>query len=343
MPESSLPFVTLILPVRNESPFIGQTLLALLEQNYPHDRMEILVADGQSTDNTPENVRIFATSHPLPVIRLIDNPKISMPAGFNIAMRHASGDIVIMVGGHTRLANDYISRCVEALRQTGADCVGGIIDTTGKTGIAQAIALAQSSWFGVGGATFRMKHAKAGYVDTVAFGAYRRSVFERIGLLDEELVRNQDDEFNFRLTQSGGKIWLDPSIRSEYYSRSSLRRLWKQYFEYGMYKVRVIQKRRAVPAWRHLIPGLFVMSSISGMVAFLLSRRILWLAPTAVYFVANGAASIYTARHKRHLLPILPVVFATLHVAYGLGFLYGLWRWRASVFAATTVTTRTLL
>lgn len=331
----TLPFVSLILPVRNEGSYIAQTLQGLLEQNYPHDRIEIIVADGRSTDSTAEQIKQFAASHTAPVVRLIDNPKIAMPAGFNAAMQHASGEIIILVGGHTRLATDYVLRCVEVLEQTGADCVGGPIETIGETGIAQAIALAQSSWFGVGGATFRMKDAKAGYVDTVAFGAYRRSVFERIGLLDEELVRNQDDEFNFRLTQNGGKIWLDPRIRSEYRSRSSLSRLWKQYFDYGMYKVRVIQKRRAVPAWRHLVPGLFVISVMGGLVMFLVSRRKFWLLPTFGYVLANGGASIYTTRRERYLLPFMPAVFATLHFAYGLGFLYGLWRWRTSVLPST--------
>lgn len=342
MPKSTLPVVSLILPVRNEGSHIAQTLQGLLDQNYPYDRMEILVADGRSTDGTLEHIRQFAASHAAPVIRLIDNPKISMPAGFNTAMQHASGEIIILVGGHTRLATDYVSQCVEVLEQTGADCVGGPIETIGETGIAQAIALAQSSWFGVGGAAFRMKDAKAGFVDTVAFGAYRRSVFERIGLLDEELVRNQDDEFNFRLTQSGGKIWLDPRIRSEYHSRSSLSKLWKQYFDYGMYKVRVIQKRRAVPAWRHLVPGMFVISVISGLVMFLVSWRKFWLLPTFVYGIANGVVSIYTTRHERHLLPFVPAVFTTLHFAYGLGFLYGLWRWRTSILSTTSPKNQTM-
>lgn len=332
-----LPFVTLILPVRNEGRFIIQALQSLLEQTYPHDRMEILVADGRSTDGTPEHVRQFAASHDLPVIHVIDNPKISMPAGFNIAMQHAHGDVIILIGGHSRLAVDYVAQCVEALERTGADCVGGPIETIGETGISQAIALAQSSWFGVGGAAFRMKDARAGFVDTVAFGAYRRSVFERIGLLDEELVRNQDDEFNFRLTQSGGKIWLDPRIRSEYRSRSSLSRLWKQYFDYGMYKVRVIQKRRAVPAWRHLIPGLFVASLLSGLIIFMFSRRKVWLLPAFAYVGADAVASIHTARQARILFPLLPIVFATLHFSYGLGFLYGIWRWRASIFSILSI------
>ncbi|MCS7010541.1 MAG: glycosyltransferase family 2 protein [Anaerolineales bacterium] len=324
------PFVSIILPVRNEGPFIQEALHALIEQDYPHEWMEILVADGQSTDRTVERVAQIAASHPSPSIYLIENPKHSMPAGFNLALQRAKGDVIIVAGGHAKFAPNYVSRCVELLEQTKADCVGGPIETVGKTTVARAIALAQSSWFGVGGAAFRMKTVQPGFVDTVAFGAYRRSVFDKIGVLDEELVRNQDDEFNFRLVQSGGKIWLDPSIRAVYYSRSSVKSLWKQYFNYGMYKVRVIQKRGAIPARRHLAPGLFVVTFFGGLLMYGLFRRKIWLTPALTYMVANGLATFYVGRHEKRLMPYLPIVFATLHFAYGIGFLYGLWRWRSS-------------
>ncbi len=323
------PFVSVILPVRNEGPFIHEALCALLEQDYPHERMEILVADGQSTDNTAEQIARIAASQSSLCIHLIENPKRSMPAGFNLALQKAKGDVIIVAGGHAKFAPDYVSRCVELLEQTGADCVGGPIETIGKTTVAQAIALAQSSWFGVGGAAFRMKNVKPGFVDTVAFGAYRRSVFDKIGVLDEELIRNQDDEFNFRLVQNGGKIWLDPSVHSVYYSRSSVKSLWKQYFNYGMYKVRVIQKRNAIPAHRHLAPGIFVITCLGGIAMYLLSHRKIWLTPVAAYTMANSLAALYVGRNHKLLLPYLPIIFATLHFAYGLGFLYGLWKWRS--------------
>jgi GT2 family glycosyltransferase len=195
--------------------------------------------------------------------------------------------------------------------------------------MAKGIALAQSSRFGVGGVAFRTGSEDGRYVDTLAFGAYRREVFGRIGRFDEELIRNQDDEFNFRLTQAGGKIWLDPSIRSVYYSRASLSGLWKQYFQYGLYKVRVIQKRRAVPSWRHLIPGLFVLSLLFSFLLALITRKwTLVFSVTAPYAMANFSASVWASRHQPRLFPFLPLAFATLHMAYGFGFLAGLWRWR---------------
>jgi GT2 family glycosyltransferase len=194
--------------------------------------------------------------------------------------------------------------------------------TLGETWPAQTIALAQSSFFGVGGTAFRTEFQKAGYVDTVAFGAYRREVFEWIGSFDEELVRNQDDEFNFRLTQAGGKIWLDPSIRSVYYSRANLLRLWRQYFQYGFYKVRVIQKRQAIPSWRHLVPGIFVLGLMGSLLLALITRRRRWAVVVAgPYILANGLASLLTARRNWTALPGLPFAFLTLHLSYGLGFL----------------------
>jgi glycosyltransferase involved in cell wall biosynthesis len=330
--------VSIILPVRNEAGFIERNLAAIAAQSYPQARLEVLVADGQSTDGTPQRVTAFAEQHPALVVRLLDNLQRSMPAGFNLALAACRGEVVIVVGGHCTLAPDYVARCVETLAATGADCVGGLIQTVGETQEARAIAVAQSSPFGVGGATFRMADARAGYVDTVAFGAYRRSVFARIGNLDEELVRNQDDEFNFRLTQAGGKIWLDPTIRATYYSRASLRKLWTQYYDYGLYKVRVIQKRGAVPSWRHLAPASLVLGILLGLLLFVLTRRKLFLAPVVAYTAANLAFSLAaglgggarTGQPARPdgILRYLPFAFAALHFAYGLGFLAGIWHWR---------------
>jgi GT2 family glycosyltransferase len=219
-------------------------------------------------------------------------------------------------------------RCIEVLRETGADCVGGPMVAVGETRLARAIALAQSSSFGVGGVAFRTGREKAGHVDTVAFGAYRREVFDRIGDFDEELVRNQDDEFNFRLTQTRGKIWLDPSIHSIYHSRASLRDLWSQYFQYGFYKVRVIQKRGAVPSWRHLVPGLLVLGILGSLLLALVTRRPLWaLSVTGLYAAANMVASLGTARRAWQSLPVLPIAFAAIHFAYGTGFIWGLAHW----------------
>jgi glycosyltransferase involved in cell wall biosynthesis len=329
------PLVSVIMPIRNEARYIGWSLRAVLAQDYPAGRMEVLIIDGMSDDGTRAAIRQVVGSCEQQSggrrVALYDNPARAVPAALNIGLRNARGQVIIRVDGHCEIAPDYVRRCVEALYLAGADCAGGPIATVGETLVARGIALAQSSAFGVGGAVFRTGCRQAGYVDTLAFGAYRRDVFERIGGFDEELVRNQDDELNFRLIQSGGTIWLDPSIQSIYYSRASLRGLWRQYYQYGLYKVRVIQKRGGVAAWRHLVPVTFVMCLLASLLLALVSRRRRWaLAVAGPYVLANGLASAWAARRGWLALPLLPLAFFTMHLAYGCGFLAGLWRWRTA-------------
>lgn len=322
------PFVTIIMPVRNEADFIARSLGAALRQTYPADCYEIIVVDGMSDDATRQVVAELAAATAV-AVRLLENPARTTPQALNLGVEAARGAVVVLVGGHCEIAPDYIAACVAALERSGAACVGGAMTTIGQTQRAEQIAMAQSSPFGVGGVAFRTGRETAGYVDTVAFGAYRREVFAQIGGFDEELVRNQDDELNFRLTQAGGKIWLDPAIRVDYFSRASVGRLWRQYYEYGLYKVRVIQKRGAVPSWRHLVPAGFVLAlALSLLAAIGLRRPKLALAVAGPYALASAAASLHTARRDPAAIASLPPIFATLHLAYGLGFLAGLWRWR---------------
>ncbi len=325
----ALPYVSVIMPVRNEAAYIERSLQAVLDQDYPSDRVEVLVVDGSSSDPTAEIVRRMALSAQGRCIRLLHNPGRIVPMGFNKALSQSTGDIILRIDGHCTPEPDYIRRCVDTLHRTRAACVGGPMKTEGSSPIARAIALAQSSSFGVGSALFRTGCSAGAYVDTLAFGAYRREVFEQIGGLDEELVRNQDDEFNFRLVQDGGKIWLDPSIRSMYFSRSDFGRLWRQYYQYGLYKVRVIQKRRGVASWRQAVPILFVLTLAAGLLLGFLSG---WWAGAAVvvilYLTACLAAGLWTTRHELPLLKFVIPAYVVLHLAYGTGSLYGLWVWR---------------
>lgn len=324
---SDVPYVTVIMPIRNEAHYIERSLGAVVSQDYPPDRMEVLVVDGMSDDGTRDIVRQMKDDGSS--IVLLDNPRRIVPTALNIGLRRAQGDVIVRVDGHCEIAPDYLRRCICHLERTGAACVGGPIKTVGETFVARAIALAMSSTFGVGNSAFRTLKNQARYVDTVAFGAYRREIFDRIGTFDEELVRNQDDEFNFRLTQVGGKIWLDPSLQSVYYSRANLRGLFRQYFQYGVYKIRVIQKRNGVPSWRHLVPGAFVLGVLGSFLLAIFARRPLCaLGVTGPYALANGVASLWMARKDWRTLPLLPLAFLTLHLAYGIGFLWGLWRWR---------------
>jgi succinoglycan biosynthesis protein ExoA len=322
-----LPLVSVIMPVRNEMAYIERSLGAVLRQDYPADKLEILVVDALSDDGTREYIRSMQPAYPS--LRLLDNPDRIVAPGLNIGILQAQGDIVVRVDGHCEIAPDYVRQCVRHLLDDGVDAIGGPIETIGETEEAQAIALAMSSWFGVGGSAFRTVKDRSLLVETVAFPAYARQTLERLGPFNEELVRNQDDEYNYRLLAQGGKILLSPDITSRYYSRSSLRSLWRQYYQYGYWKVRVMQKHPRQMRWRQFVPptyvGALLMSSLIGVIF----RPLWWLLSVIVllYLLANLAASLSLGRsHGRRLVPRLLVIHPILHLSYGLGFLAGMMR-----------------
>ncbi len=326
-----LPFVSVIMPIRNEAAFIGRSLGAVLAQDYPHDHMEVLVADGMSTDDTRAIVQQLAARHADIQVRLVDNPGKIVPTGFNAALAQARGDVIVRVDGHCEIAPDYVSRCVAHLLEDRVDGVGGPIRTVGTTPPSETIALAMSSSFGVGGSAFRTVKDKAMLVDTIAFPAYTRAAVEMAGPLDEELVRNQDDEYNYRLRKLGAKLLLAPDVRSKYYNRGSLRSLWRQYYQYGFYKVRVLQKHPRQMRLRQFVPPAFVASILGGALLSPLNKRLraLWALVITAYAVANLMASWRIARKAgRAHLRRLPLVFSILHFSYGLGFLHGLIHFR---------------
>lgn len=338
MNNSTLPFVSVVMPVRNEAGFIARSVGCVLDQEYPDERLEVIVADGCSTDDTTKIVRSLQTNHPN--LKLIANPGKIAPTGLNAAIKEARGEIIVRVDGHCEIAPDYIQRCVEHLTNGEADGVGGPIETIGETAMAKAIAAAMSSPFGVGGSAFRTVKDKTMLADTVAFPAYKRSVIESAGLYDEELVRNQDDEYNYRLRKLGAKILLAADVRSKYYSRGTLKKLFRQYFQYGYWKVRVLQKHPRQMSARQFIPPLFVASLLFSLLLSLWTRLGLWLLGGIIccYLAANLLASLMTARKSQnqifaHLL-LLPTIFSSLHLSYGLGFLIGLIkfanRWRSA-------------
>jgi len=328
--------VTVIMPIRNEAGFIRESLSAVLHQDYPAQLVEVVVVDGMSTDETCSVVRGIQTQHPN--VRLIENPGRIVPIGLNLAISQAKGEIFVRVDGHCIIQPDYIRRCVEYLERENVDGVGGPMETIGETPVSQAIALAMSSPFGVGGSAFRTIRDRRMYVDTVAFPAYKRETIRKVGLFDEELVRNQDDEYNFRVREMGGKILMAPDIRSRYYSRGSFSALWRQYFQYGYWKVRVMQKHPRQMSLRQFIPPIFVTSliifALLGVV--LPAARLLLAVIVGAYITANLSAALVTASRKGwQNFRYLPLAFAALHLSYGAGFLYGLakfaGRWRTEV------------
>lgn len=324
------PLVSILLPVRNEAQFIERCLAALDAQTYPRPRIEIIVADGQSGDQTAAIVRARAQADRR--IRLINNPQRIVSTGLNAALRAAGGEILIRVDGHCEIEPDYVANCVRHLLSGRADCVGGPIITLGSSPVARAIALAMSSWFGVGGSAFRVLRNQQRYVDTVAFSAYRREVVGRIGLIDEELVRNQDDEYNFRLRAHGGRVLLTPDLVTTYHSRSSYRSLGRQYFQYGFWKVRVMQKHPRQMSWRHFVPpafvlGLLALALLGGVNPF--ARGLLIGVLCSYVLACLGATWRAAPPRSRNLWLQLPLAFAVMHFSYGSGFLTGLlhfWR-----------------
>jgi succinoglycan biosynthesis protein ExoA len=330
----TLPFVTIIMPIRNEAGFIRRSLGAVLAQDYPAGRLEIIIADGMSDDDTRSIITQLAAQQPTTPIRLLDNPAQIVPTGLNAALQLAQGEIIVRVDGHCEIAPDYVRRSVTHLQQQPVAGVGGPLETIGETPLAQTIALAMSSPFGVGNSAFRTVRDKTMLVDTVAFPAYRREVLQQAGPFDDELVRNQDDEYNYRLRKQGLKILLAADVKAKYYSRSGWRSLWRQYFQYGFWKVRVLQKHPAQMRPRQFVPPLFVAGLLgsAGLGLFSRAGRQLLAVVTTLYGVANLGASLWTAgrssdRHRH--LHRLPLVYAILHLSYGLGFLAGLVRfWR---------------
>jgi succinoglycan biosynthesis protein ExoA len=318
------PFVSVIIAIRNEERLIAQCLQSVVDQDYLQDNMEVLVVDGRSEDRTREIVAEFSARYPL--VKLLDNSKISAPAGLNLGIREARGEIIVRVDGHCLLAPDYVSQCVRCLCETGADNVGGLMRTVGQGYIGEVIARAVNSFLGSGGSKFHYA-SKEQYVDTVYLGAFRRSMFDRVGFFNERLVRNQDYELNYRIRAAGGKIFLAPAIKSYYYGRSTLEDLWHQYFNYGFWKLEMLQMHPRSVQPRHLVAPLFILSLFATGLLGIVHHGFLNLFLLAVssYLLASLVASLLIAYRKGwRYFPLLPVAFAVIHFGWGLGFLWRL-------------------
>lgn len=276
--EKLAPTVTAVLLCRNEVGGIENCVRSILNQLPPPGGFEILVVDGMSDDGTKPILGTLAKQNP--ALRILENPQKITPCGMNIGIRAASGKWIAIMGSHNRYAPDYLLRSHEVAMETGSDNVGGAMFCEGLAWVQRAIAASHHSPFSCGGASWH-NPAFEGPVDTVFGGFYKREVFEQIGFYDEELVRNQDDELNLRLARAGGKIWHSPKIRSWYQPRSSLGTLFKQYLQYGYWKVRVIQKHKTTASWRHLVPGSFVFTLA---LLLLLSAFCFLLSPSAFSF-----------------------------------------------------------
>lgn len=321
--------VSIIVPCYNEQATIALLLQAIFDQTYPREAMEVVIADGMSSDRTREIVAQFQQDHPGLTVHLVSNPKRIIPAGLNVALAAAAGQIVVRLDAHSVPGRDYVQRCVTGLEEKFGDNVGGVweIQPGGATFIARSIAAAAAHPLGVGDALYRYT-SQAGLVDTVPFGAFYRDYLKETGGYDESLLTNEDYELNTRIRLRGGRVYLDPAIRSTYFARSTLGGLAKQYFRYGYWKLRMLKRYPTTIRWRQALPPLFSASLLILILAslFLPLARWLLLAELGLYFLALMAASIPVSRKKRDPRYIIgiPLAIAVMHFCWGTGFLWSL-------------------
>jgi len=304
--------------------------------------MEVIVADGLSDDGTRAILEALAREYP--ELRVVDNPRRVTPCAMNAGIREARGRYIAILGAHCDYAADYLKTCVELLDEhPEVACAGGPIISAGRSLFGQAVAVAMSHPVGIGNARHRHPNFE-GYAEGACYPVFRREVFEKIGLYDEMLVRNQDDELNYRLTKQGGKVFLSPRARSTYFVRETISSLFRQYFEYGYWRVAVIRKHRMPATFRHLVPLIFLIGLIAScMLALIVPaewRLLMLLGPGVYVLILSGVGLHLSRRAGWKVGALFPVAAAVMHVAYAIGFLWGIVKGaRASTVASTHDTT----
>jgi glycosyltransferase involved in cell wall biosynthesis len=326
-----MPKVSVIVPCYNEQATIRFLLEALRDQTFPRAEMEVIISDGLSTDRTRDEIAAFQKDFPNLVVRVVDNTLRSIPSAVNRAIGSAHGLILVRLDAHSKPYPDYVENCVKALEAGHGDNVGGVweIQPGANTWIAKSIAVAAAHPLGVGDAMYR--HAKqAAAVDTVPFGSFKRELIDKVGFFDETLLTNEDYEFNTRVRKAGGRIWLDPSIRSIYFARSTLWELARQYWRYGFWKWRMLRNYPDTLRWRQALPPLFVLSLIGLILlsAFLPVARLVFALELSLYLSIMILAGLYSALRQRkpYLVLGLPLAILVMHVSWGSGFLWSILR-----------------
>jgi len=328
-PSEKLPQVSIVIPCRNEAATIRSALAGLLAQSVDPRSVEVVLADGMSTDGTRAIVEAFGLEHPGLALRLIDNLNRTIPSGLNQAIAASRGEVVVRLDAHAVPAKDYIERCLAVLRETNAANVGGLweIRPSHPGAVGRAIAEGGSHPLGAGDARYRTG-GRAGPVDTVPFGAFPRAWLERVGGYDETLLTNEDYELNLRLRRAGGLVWFDPSIRSLYFARPDFTALGRQYLRYGAWKARMLLRNPGSLRWRQTAAPVFVALTavLAGLsIWFPLCRALLALqwAAYAVALVLGGVERA-TRRGDPHLVWGLPAALVVIHMTWGGGFWWGL-------------------
>lgn len=322
-----VPFVSVVMPVYNEEKYIRHAVQQALQQDYPKDRLELIVVDGMSNDRTREIIAELQNRHPN--IRLIDNPAQTVSPGLNRALAAARGEIIVRLDGHCEYPTDYVRTLVALREEYGADTVGGVLEAVGDSYIQRCVGEALASPIGVRGAGLKA-HAEGSRlreVDTAHGGCWRRERLLEVGGFDEEMVRNQDDELSFRLKEHGGLVLQHTAIRVKYHVRDSYKKLFKQFAQYGYWKVRVVRKHPQQSSPRHFLPGLFVLAVVSSVFAGLVNVQGLLLAGLLVsaYLGTTTLVTLFRAlpEGKLRLVPGTVLALLLIHVGYGCGFLIG--------------------
>ncbi len=315
--------LSVIVPIFNEERFIESCVTSLLKQDFPHEEMELLLVDGASTDRTPVLLAQLAKAHP-DVIRVLQNPRRIQAAAMNLGAKAARGTYLIRVDAHADYPSNYFSRCVELMEETGAQNVGCIWDTQGKTPKAQVIAMMLTSPFGVGGAAFRIG-GKSGWVDTVPFGTFRKDYYEAIGGFDERLARSEDNEINYRIRKNGGRIYMTDEMAVTYYCRETVAALSRMAYANGKWNVIAARLCPGSMSLKYFVPLTFVLSLIVMPLLCLLHPLFRWLF-AAELLLYLGLSLYFALRKTRNLKKLLFLwfLFPAFHIPYGVGSLAGL-------------------
>ena len=320
--------LSVIVPIYQEEKYISKCIDSMLSQDYPKDDLEIILVDGMSKDRTREIVATYTAKYPF--IRMIDNPERIAPCAMNRGIKEAKGDVIMRLDAHVYYPKNYFSLLVEKLNELpGAENVGALCNTlpVNDSITAQSIAAVLSSSFGMGNSHFRVGADKEMEVDTVPFGCFHRSIFDKVGLYDEELVRNQDDELNARIIKAGGKIYLIPQLVCEYYARDTAKKVYKMFYQYGVFKPLVNKKLGSPATVRQFFPLFFVLGLLVGPVVCLF-LPVLWWAYFAVIMLWFILATSFSLKDSKSLKRILTQnwIYFVVHFGYGWGYIVGIYK-----------------
>lgn len=320
----SNPIISVIIPCRNEEKYIDECVTSILKQKNLEEKLEVLVVDGMSTDNSRKIVEKISRVNPQ--VKLIDNPKFTTPHALNEGIKNANAEFIAILGAHAEYAPNYLTTCLELANQhPEVSCVGGPIISKGKTPFAKATAIAMSSIIGVGNAKHRFPDYE-GYAEMACFPIFRREVFNKYGLYDESLIKNQDDEFCFRITKSGGKVFISPKAKSSYFVRESPISLFRQYYDYGYWRVAVLKKHKIPISYRQQVPILFYITFITLAVMGVLGKNLVvgTIVP-ALYLLLIIVFTIPVfSRENKKIAVQFPVAVIILHLSYAVGFFTGI-------------------